>query len=110
MAANKKNKKSESKVETSTGTHAIKAVIWLYEKPENLKASGFDKELISMLKDRHSEQQHSFHIRTTESAFWFEQSAVKEGFSELERLRKAGAAVFAAAQKASCSVLRLVDV
>lgn len=110
MAANKKNKKSVSKAETLAGSHAIKAVIWLYEKPEDLKVTGFDQDLIAVLKDRRAEQLHSFHIRTTESAFWFEQSAVKGGISELERLRKAGAAVFAAAQKASCSGLRLVDV
>jgi leucyl aminopeptidase len=107
--ASPKNKRTSSKAENPKSAGKIKAVIWLYHKPEELKVAGFDKDLIALLKSRSAGKKYSYHTQTSESSFWFECTGLGQGSAELERLRKSGAAVFAAAMKESCAQVRLVD-
>lgn len=110
MGVSKKNKKEKVAAKNVKETSmSVKAVIWLYEKPADLRIAGFDEELLLLLEQRLNEKKYSFHTQTSTSTFWFECTGVQKEASEYERLRKSGASVYAAAKHAAAGPIRLVD-
>jgi len=109
MPVSKKNTKSKHSPKSQESTGEINAVIWLYHDASSLKQAGFDDELMGVLRNRPEQKKYSFHIFTSNTAFWFEHIGSSRDHLEAERLRKAGASVFAAAKKAGIVNLRVVD-
>lgn len=104
----KDKKPKKHKREEATALES-ESILFLFSDTAELKDAGLDEELVTHIQKRTANGDNSYSVHLTGNSMFFEYCGSKSGYPELERLRKAAAAVQQQIQQRKLRSLRLCD-